>query len=119
MVLVDVFVSTERETDGQTEKRGKGERILLFLYDFEKDIIKMIILWVTLALKSLNPWYYHIGFEKFEPYYHMFIWNIFMSGCNVAFQRVSENLMLTIELDLSSLQELVKIHLISLEYRFF
>lgn len=44
MVLVDVFVSTERETDGQTEKRGKGERILLFLYDFEKDIIKMIIL---------------------------------------------------------------------------
>lgn len=30
-----------------------------------------------------------------------------MSGCNVhvAFQRVSENLMLTIELDLSSLQE--------------
>lgn len=40
-----------------------------------------------------------------------------MSGCNVAFQRVSENLMLTIELDLSSLQELVKIHLISLEYK--
>lgn len=109
----------ERQMDRQTEKRGKGERILLFLYDFEKDIIKMIILWVTLALKSLNPWYYHIGFEKFEPYYHMFIWNIFMSGCNVAFQRVSENLMLTIELDLSSLQELVKIHLISLEYRFF
>lgn len=121
MVLVDVFVSKERDrqTDRKTEKRGKGERILLFLYDFEKDIIKMIILWVALALKSLNPWYYHIGFEKFEPYYHMFIWNIFMSGCNVAFQRVSENLMLTIELDLSSLQELVKIHLISLEYRFF
>lgn len=117
MILVDVFVSRER--DRQTEKRGKGERILLFLYDFEKDIIKMIILWVTLALKSLNPWYHHIGFEKFEPYYHMFIWNIFMSGCNVAFQRVSENLKLTIELDLSSLQELVKIHLISLEYRFF
>lgn len=48
MVLVDVFVSRERETDRQTdrqtEKRGKGERILLFLYDFEKDIIKMIIL---------------------------------------------------------------------------
>lgn len=47
MVLVDVFVSREREerqTDSQTEKRGKGERILLFLYDFEKDIIKMIIL---------------------------------------------------------------------------
>lgn len=112
-------VCKQRERDRQTEKRGKGERILLFLYDFEKDIIKIIILWVTLALKSLNPWYYHIGFEKFEPYYHMFIWNIFMSGCNVAFQRVSENLMLTIELDLSSLQELVKIHLISLEYRFF
>lgn len=46
MVLVDVFVSRERDrrTDRQTEKRGKGERILLFLYDFEKDIIKMIIL---------------------------------------------------------------------------
>lgn len=42
MALVDVFVSKER--DRQTEKRGKGERILLFLYDFEKDIIKMIIL---------------------------------------------------------------------------
>lgn len=106
----------ERQTDREEGERGEN---FLFLYDFEKDIIKMIILWVTLALKSLNPWYYHIGFEKFEPYYHMFIWNIFMSGCNVAFQRVSENLMLTIELDLSSLQELVKIHLISLEYRFF
>lgn len=46
MVLVDVFVSKERDrqTDRKTEKRGKGERILLFLYDFEKDIIKMIIL---------------------------------------------------------------------------
>lgn len=46
MVLVNVFVSKERETQTvrQTEKRGKGERILLFLYDFEKDIIKMIIL---------------------------------------------------------------------------
>lgn len=47
MVLVDVFVSKERErqTVRQTD-REEGERgeNFLFLYDFEKDIIKMIIL---------------------------------------------------------------------------
>lgn len=43
MVLVDVFVSRERDRQTDREEGERGENFL-FLYDFEKDIIKMIIL---------------------------------------------------------------------------